>query len=122
MVYTISNNSETLEVKLSDLSPTAQTEEYEYERNIKSDHLCKLVVEKKSNKILGIHFVGKNAGEIIQGFSLACSAHPIGITKHDFDKMTAIHPIAAEEFLVLDVSRSSRKNFLKNEGCGGGSC
>jgi pyruvate/2-oxoglutarate dehydrogenase complex dihydrolipoamide dehydrogenase (E3) component len=120
--YTIEKSKEKsnqIEVFLRDLSPTLMTEEYEFERHIKSDHLCKLVTEKKTGKILGIHFVGDNAGEIIQGFALACS---LGMSKSDLDKSTSIHPIAAEEFLVLDISRSSKKSFLKKEGCGGGSC
>jgi len=92
---------------------------FRYERYVKSDHLAKLVVDKRNDKVVGFHFVGKNAGEICQGFALACMN---GATKPQFDQLVGIHPTAAEEFAVLEVTRSSRESFLKQEGCGGGSC
>lgn len=121
MTCVIENNLDRMNVSLSQLTPAGETAEYEHQRLIKSDHLCKIVTLKDSGKILGIHFVGNNAGDVIQGFALACASNP-NLTKTDFDNLIAIHPIVAEEFLVLDVSRSSKKNFLKKEGCGGGSC
>ncbi|VBB17701.1 thioredoxin reductase TR1 [Yasminevirus sp. GU-2018] len=106
---------------LSQLSPAGETAEYEHQRYVKSDHLCKIITMKDTGRVLGVHFVGKNAGDVIQGFALACASNP-NLNKKDFDDLVAIHPIVAEEFLVLDVSRSSNRNFLKKEGCGGGSC
>jgi glutathione reductase (NADPH) len=58
----------------------------------------KLIVDKKSDKILGIHMVGEHAGEIIQGFAAAMQA---GATKADFDNTLAIHPSSAEEFVLM---------------------
>jgi len=93
--------------------------EFRYQRYVKSNHLAKLVVDKRNGKVLGFHFIGNGAGEVTQGFSLAIL---LGATKDDFDRLTGIHPTAAEEFAVLEVTRSSKTNFLKQEGCGGGSC
>lgn len=58
----------------------------------------KLVVDKQSNKVLGIHMVGPDAGEIIQGLAVAVKA---GATKAVFDATLGIHPTAAEEFVTM---------------------
>jgi glutathione reductase (NADPH) len=58
----------------------------------------KLIVERKTDRVVGCHMVGADAGEIIQGFAVAirCKA-----TKADFDATIAIHPTAAEEFVTM---------------------
>jgi glutathione reductase (NADPH) len=60
--------------------------------------LMKLIVEQGSETILGIHMIGPDAGEIIQGFSLAVKC---GLTKADLDSVIGIHPTAAEEFVTM---------------------
>ena len=60
--------------------------------------LMKLIVEQGSERILGIHMVGADAGEIMQGLAVAVTA---GATKTDFDRTIGIHPTAAEEFVTL---------------------
>lgn len=60
--------------------------------------LMKLVVDKASDKVLGVHMVGDEAGEIIQGFAVALKA---GATKAIFDSTIGIHPTAAEEFVTM---------------------
>ncbi|WP_373530726.1 glutathione-disulfide reductase [Nostoc sp.] len=60
--------------------------------------LIKLVVDSKSDRVLGAHMVGEYAGEIIQCLGLAIRT---GITKKDFDVTIGIHPSAAEEFFSL---------------------
>lgn len=60
--------------------------------------LVKLVIDKQSNKVLGAHMVGQDAGEIIQGLAVAITA---GATKADFDRTLGIHPTVAEEFVTL---------------------
>ena len=59
----------------------------------------KLIAE--SDRILGLHMLSPDAGEILQGFGVALKA---GATKSDFDRTIGIHPTAAEEF-VTGVSR-----------------
>ncbi|WP_213952812.1 glutathione-disulfide reductase [Variovorax sp. dw_954] len=58
----------------------------------------KLIVEKKTDRVVGIHMVGAEAGEIIQGFAVAMRA---GATKACFDSTIGIHPTAAEEFVTM---------------------
>ena len=60
--------------------------------------LMKLVVDGKTDKVLGCHMVGPDAGEIVQGLAIALKA---GATKRDFDDTIGVHPTAAEEFVTL---------------------
>lgn len=60
--------------------------------------LMKLVVDADSDKVLGCHMVGPDAGEVIQGLAVALRA---GATKRIFDETIGIHPTAAEEFVTM---------------------
>jgi len=60
--------------------------------------LMKLVVDRASDRVLGAHMIGPDAGEIIQGLAIAIKA---GATKAIFDATIGIHPTAAEEFVTL---------------------
>jgi glutathione reductase (NADPH) len=58
----------------------------------------KLLVEEKTQKVIGAHMVGPDAPEIIQGIGIAVVA---GLTKQQFDDTVGIHPTAAEEFVTM---------------------
>ena len=60
--------------------------------------LMKLVVDRASDRVVGLHMVGPDAGEIVQGFAVAMKA---GATKLVFDQTIGIHPTAAEEFVTM---------------------
>jgi len=60
--------------------------------------LMKLVVDSQSDRVLGVHMVGADAGEIIQGFAVALRA---GATKTDFDRTVGVHPSSSEEFVTM---------------------
>ncbi len=60
--------------------------------------LMKLIVHRSTDKILSLHMVGADAGEIVQGFAAAIIA---GATKSDFDHTIGIHPTSAEEFVTM---------------------
>jgi glutathione reductase (NADPH) len=60
--------------------------------------LMKMIVDKKSDRVLGVHMVGSEAGEIIQGIAIALKA---GATKSVFDATLGIHPTLAEEFVTM---------------------
>ncbi len=60
--------------------------------------MMKLVVDKATDKVLGVHMVGDDAPEIIQGFAVALKC---GATKAQFDATVGIHPTAAEEFVTM---------------------
>jgi glutathione reductase (NADPH) len=60
--------------------------------------LMKLVVERGNGRVLGVHMVGPDAPEVIQGFAVALKC---GATKAQFDATLGIHPSAAEELVTL---------------------
>jgi glutathione reductase (NADPH) len=60
--------------------------------------LMKLVVDGSTDRVVGAHMVGAEAGEIIQGLAVAMTA---GATKAHFDATIGIHPTAAEEFVTM---------------------
>ncbi|MDG2334683.1 MAG: glutathione-disulfide reductase [Myxococcota bacterium] len=60
--------------------------------------LMKLVVDRASDRVVGLHMAGHEAGEIVQGFAVAVRA---GLSKAQFDQTIPIHPTLAEEFVTL---------------------
>ncbi len=60
--------------------------------------LMKLIVCKETDRVLGLHFIGPDAGEVVQGFAVAMK---MGATKADFDATVGIHPTAAEELVTM---------------------
>ena len=65
--------------------------------------LMKLIVRRDNDAVVGLHMVGPDSGEIVQGMAVAIKA---GATKAQFDATVAIHPTAAEEFVTMrEVSR-----------------
>jgi glutathione reductase (NADPH) len=60
--------------------------------------LMKLLVDDDTDRVVGLHMVGADAGEIVQGFAVAMKA---GATKAVFDSTIGIHPTAAEEFVTM---------------------
>ncbi len=60
--------------------------------------VMKLIVEPDTDKVIGLHMMGLDAPEIVQGFAVAMNC---GATKADFDRTMAMHPTAAEEFVTM---------------------
>jgi glutathione reductase (NADPH) len=60
--------------------------------------LIKLVVDMKTDKVLGVHILGSDAAEIVQ---MAAVAMRLGVTKDQLDSTRALHPSAAEELVTL---------------------
>ncbi len=60
--------------------------------------LMKIIVDRASDRVLGIHMVGPEAGEIIQGFAVAIHC---GATKAQLDSTVGIHPTSAEELVTM---------------------
>ena len=60
--------------------------------------LMKLIVARATQRVVGIHIVGSDAPEIVQGFSVAVKS---GLTKDQFDATLGIHPTAAEELVTM---------------------
>jgi len=63
----------------------------------------KLVVDAKDDRVLGVHILGHDAGEIVQAVAIAVT---MGATKADFDRTIALHPSAAEELVTMRTPRA----------------
>ncbi|XP_076609384.1 thioredoxin reductase 3 isoform X1 [Chaetodon auriga] len=75
---------------------------------------AKLICNKlDSDRVIGFHYLGPNAGEVTQGFGAAMKC---GATKEQFDSTIGIHPTCAEIFTTLDVTKSSGGNITQ-AGC-----
>lgn len=97
------------------LSEEQAREQYEQVRLFKSEYralkhtlsgsdertFMKIIVDAKTDVVLGMHMVGADAGEIIQGFAAAMQC---GITKKVLDRTIGIHPTSAEEFVTMRTS------------------
>ncbi|MDT8450060.1 MAG: glutathione-disulfide reductase [Wenzhouxiangellaceae bacterium] len=60
--------------------------------------LMKILVDAGSDRVVGLHVVGPEAAEIVQGFAVAVRA---GLTKAEFDRTIGIHPTSAEELVTM---------------------
>jgi len=60
--------------------------------------MMKLIVDRPSQRVVGVHIVGADAPEIVQGIGIAVKA---GLTKAQFDATVGIHPTAAEELVTM---------------------
>jgi len=79
-----------------------------------SSGFTKVIVDKTNNeKVLGIHFLGPSAGEVMQGYGTAMKK---GITMKDLHDTVGVHPTSAEEIVTLSVTKSSGKD-AKAGGC-----
>ena len=65
---------------------------------------AKLIVLKSDGKVIGLHYLGPNAGEVTQGFAGMIA---MGACKSDFDSLIGIHPTTAEVFVGMDITKSS---------------
>ncbi|WP_339864255.1 glutathione-disulfide reductase [Paremcibacter congregatus] len=60
--------------------------------------LMKLITQKSTDKVIGVHMIGPDSAEIIQGIAIAMKC---GATKAQFDATVAVHPSSAEEFVLM---------------------
>ena len=63
-----------------------------------SRSFMKLVVDRDSDRILGMHIAGRDSAEMMQGFAVALK---MGAKKADFDATVGIHPTSAEELVTM---------------------
>jgi thioredoxin reductase (NADPH) len=89
--------------------------EWQYRDERREDMIyAKVICDKTRNEqVIGAHYLGPNAGEVMQGFAVAIKA---GATKEIFDDTVGIHPTNAEELTILKVSKSSGADAGKG-GC-----
>ena len=66
----------------------------------------KLIVDADNDKVLGIHYVGPHAAELMQGFGVAMKCN---VTKQQMDATVGIHPSSAEEFVTMRTPAYTRR-------------
>lgn len=70
-----------------------------------NEAFVKVICDKTDDmKIIGIHYIGPNAGEVMQGYGVAMKK---GIKFKDLEDTVGIHPTSAEEIVTLSVTKSS---------------
>jgi thioredoxin/glutathione reductase (selenoprotein) len=75
---------------------------------------CKLICNKlDKERVIGLHVLGPNAGEITQGYAVAMK---LAATKEDFDLTVGIHPTCSETFTTLSITKSSGVD-VASQGC-----
>ncbi|EGR30338.1 thioredoxin reductase 2, putative [Ichthyophthirius multifiliis] len=80
--------------------------------NQQQKSFIKIICDKSNNdKVLGIHYLGLNAGEILQGYVVAFNQN---LFKKQLNQTITIHPTSAEEILSTNISKSSGENFDKD--------
>ena len=82
-----------IDIYLSEFRPMKHTLSGREERT-----MMKLVVGRENRQVVGVHIVGPDAPEIVQGFAVAVKS---GLTKDRFDCTIGIHPTAAEELVTM---------------------
>ncbi|KAL9838461.1 thioredoxin reductase 3 [Geothlypis trichas] len=75
---------------------------------------AKVICNKQdNNRVIGLHVLGPNAGEVTQGFAAAIKC---GLTKELLDETIGIHPTCAEVFTTMDITKSSGQDITQ-KGC-----
>lgn len=77
------------------------------------DCYIKVIVHKTGNKVLGIHYCGPNAGEVMQGFSIIVR---LGLPYESISDTIGIHPTTAEELTRISYTKKDQP-VAKYEGC-----
>jgi len=73
----------------------------------------KVIVNKnENNRVIGMHYFGPSADEVIGGFVVAMK---LGMTKENLDSTIGIHPSTSEDLFNLDVTKRSGEEFRKTE-------
>jgi thioredoxin reductase (NADPH) len=92
---------ENIEVYHAHWQPLEFTVPHHPENQCYMKMICNLA---DSERVLGMHYLGPNAGEVIQGFGLTVK---LGATKADMDNLVGIHPTNAETFAAMKISKRS---------------
>mmetsp|Transcript_45129 Transcript_45129/g.51842 ORF Transcript_45129/g.51842 Transcript_45129/m.51842 type:complete len:508 (+) Transcript_45129:230-1753(+) len=87
--------------------------EWNYVKTSEPDCYVKVIVDTTNDKLLGIHYLGPHAGEVMQGYATALK---LGATKEQLDSIVGIHPTSAEELLQLKITKRQDANAVKS-GC-----
>ena len=119
---TVFSNIEYSFVGISEEEATCEIEVYHrevtplevsiYKENSSTAYMKIICTKDKEEKVLGIHYLGPHAGEVINGFAIAMK---LGLKKSDLDKTLGIHPTVSEDLFNLDITKSSGKDYIKTD-------
>eukprot|EP00762_Andalucia_godoyi_P006516 ANDGO_04979.mRNA.1 Thioredoxin reductase SEP1 len=99
-----------LEVYHSYFQPLEYTVPHRPENKCYAKVVC---VKSQNNRVVGMHILSPNAGEIIQGYAVGIK---MGMTKDDLDRTVGIHPTVTEEFTTMAITKGSGVDARKS-GC-----
>uniref|UniRef100_A0A4D5R9N1 thioredoxin-disulfide reductase (NADPH) n=1 Tax=Scolopendra viridis TaxID=118503 RepID=A0A4D5R9N1_SCOVI len=87
--------------------------EYTVPGRLRECYAKMICLKPENERVIGLHILSPNAGEIMQGFALPVK---LGATKADFDSLIGIHPTIAEVFTTMNVTKRSGA-AIENKGC-----
>jgi len=82
----------------------------------KPDNLCYckvITIINENNRVVGLHYVGPNAGEVVQGYAVAVKA---GLSWEHFSDTIGIHPTCAEELVTMTITKREQDEVVRT-GC-----
>jgi thioredoxin reductase (NADPH) len=80
--------------------------------NLKSSYMKVICLKSANEKVIGMHYFGPSADEVIAGYAVAMK---LGLRKEHLDGSIGIHPSTSEEFFNMDITKRSGEDFAKTE-------
>lgn len=80
--------------------------------NVKSSYMKIICLKTENEKVIGMHYFGPSADEVIAGYAVAMK---LGLRKEHLDSSIGIHPSTSEEFYNLEITKRSGADFAKTE-------
>ena len=97
-------------IRLVAAGKSAHAPVFELEETLPSVSI--LMSAYNEEKVIGIHYLGPSAGEVISGFGLAMK---LGLKKSDLDKSLGIHPTVSEDLFNLTITKRSGEEYIKTD-------
>jgi thioredoxin reductase (NADPH) len=80
--------------------------------NLKSSYMKLICLKSQNEKIIGMHYLGPAADEVIAGYAVAMK---LGLRKEHLDDSIGIHPSTSEEFFNMEITKRSKEDYSKTE-------
>ena len=95
------------------LKETTALENALYKENTKFNFLKVITNLADKERVVGMHYIGPKAEEVIGGFAVAMK---LGMTKRDLDRSIGVHPSSSEDFFLMKITKRSGGDYKKG-GC-----
>jgi len=83
-----------------------------YSENTKIAYMKVITLRNENERVVGMHYYGPSADEVIQGFAVAMK---LGMRKADLDNSIGVHPSVGEDFFNLTATKRNGKEFRKTD-------